>query len=45
MRETIAILTPSSHRLERMVCLREHLDSLVASLRDAGYMVTTVELA
>ena len=24
---------------------REHLDSLVASLRDAGYMVTTVELA
>ena len=29
MRETIAILTPSSHRLERMVCLREHLDSLL----------------
>ena len=24
---------------------REHLDSLVAALRDAGYMVTTVELA
>ena len=24
---------------------KEHLDSLVASLRDAGYMVTTVELA
>lgn len=29
MRESVAILTPSSHRLERLVALREHLDNLL----------------